>query len=86
MAVSDQQSFVTGAWILLSAGAVLVRPVVPIPQNGSRLMCCIDAVAQNAANWLRCLPSMRSLFQLAHRQPCLSIGATVVRVEVGTGY
>jgi hypothetical protein len=86
MVVSDQQSLLNYSLVLLSAGAVLVRQAVPALQRGSRLTHPIDAAEQNAADWPH--PSLHrfSLFQLAHRQSCLSILRSVLEAEVDTGY
>jgi|CXWL01.1.fsa_nt_gi hypothetical protein len=75
MAVSDQQCLVTCALVMISTGAAPVRQAVSISHRGSRFTPPIDAVAQNAANRPLFSPHMCFLFQLGHRQSCLSIGA-----------
>lgn len=86
MAVSDQQCLVTCALVLLSIGAAPVWQAASISHRGSRLTYPIDVVAQNAANRPLLSPHMRFLFQLGHRQSCLSIAARMFEAEVGIGY
>ena len=87
MAVSDQQSLVSCAVVLLFAGAV------PLRQVG----CAYFAKGPTSHAFSRCSGTVRhrltplpthmfSLFQLAHRQSCPSIVPRMFEAEVGTGY